>query len=71
MAVAINAADKSLSVVIELLLWMQRSNDVWLLQMRCGQMRVSNTTPAQRAVSLIHATSMFDDACRFNPNSVS
>jgi hypothetical protein len=36
MAVAINPADKSLIVVIEHLLWMQRAKDVWLLQLERG-----------------------------------
>jgi hypothetical protein len=35
-AVAINPADKSLIVVIALLLWMQRAKDVWLLQLTNG-----------------------------------
>jgi hypothetical protein len=36
MAAAITPADNNLNAVIELLLWMRRAEDVWLLQLASG-----------------------------------
>ncbi|MCK1447437.1 hypothetical protein IVB43_34295 [Bradyrhizobium sp. 48] len=49
MAAAINPAEKSLIVVIELLLWMQQAKVVWLLQVTCGQIRISERNTSSQS----------------------